>query len=136
MTVTLVFATACLMQREDGAYLLGERPAHKPIMPLFWEFPGGKIEVGESPEQALARELMEEIGVVVQPADLQPFRFLSEARVDDSGFSYHVIVLVYRAVSWQGEPVGCEGQKLLWADVAMMRTLRLLPSNVPLLASL
>ncbi|WP_298213702.1 8-oxo-dGTP diphosphatase MutT [Acidocella sp.] len=106
-TVTLVVAAALIDAR--GRVLLARRPEGKKMAGL-WEFPGGKMEPGETPEAALARELREELGLVTDPKDFAPFVFASHAY---DGF--HLLMPLFLCRRWQGEPRGREGQKLVWA---------------------
>lgn len=104
MMLPTIFVVGALMQDEEGCYLLAQRPANKK-MPFLWEIPGGKIEVGESPENALVRELHEEIGVVICPSSLKPYTFVSMAYSE-----FHIILLVYTCLEWTGIPTAREGQ--------------------------
>lgn len=102
----LVVAVALIDQ--DGRILLARRPEGKKMAGL-WEFPGGKMEPGETPEAALARELQEELGIEIEPKDFAPFVFASHAY---EGF--HLLMPVFLCRRWVGEPQGREGQKLAW----------------------
>jgi len=92
----------------DGRVLLAERPAGKPLAGL-WEFPGGKIHSGETPEAALIRELHEELGIDVAKACLSPLTFASHRYPD-----LHVVLLLYVCRRWKGLVTAREGQKLSW----------------------
>ncbi len=110
--------------------LLTQRPEGKSLAGL-WEFPGGKIELGETPEHALARELHEELGILVEPAALEPLGFASH------GYGqFHLVMLLYGARTWAGEAVGQEAQALCWAGHARLSALPMPPADVPLLALL
>ena len=87
------------------------RPADR--WPGLWEFPGGKIEPGETPEAALVRELDEELGITVNPAALAPVTFVSHAYAD-----FHLLMLLYRCGDWHGTPHGQQGQPLRWETIA------------------
>lgn len=104
MTLPIVTVVGALLEDDKGAILLAQRPADKP-MPFLWEFPGGKMEVGETPEAALARELQEEIGITVSLKDFKPFSFVSMAYPD-----FHIILLGYHCNRWLGTPCAKEGQ--------------------------
>lgn len=127
MTAILEVAAA-VVQRPDGEFLLAERPAGKPYAG-WWEFPGGKIEVGETPYHALVRELHEELGIVVETA----CPWLTRV------FAYpHTTVRLhfFRVVRWHGEPHGKEAQRLSWQYPDAVAVTPLLPANGPILRSL
>lgn len=105
MTKTkIITGVAGVLWNDQGHLFISQRPAHKP-MPLLWEFPGGKIEAGETPEQALCRELEEEIGITIDPSSLSPFTFISYPYPD-----FHVVMLFFHVYRWQGEMEAKEGQ--------------------------
>jgi 8-oxo-dGTP diphosphatase len=120
----LVVAAAMI---EDGRVLVQQRPEGTSLAGL-WEFPGGKIEPGESPEAALARELDEELGVAVDPAALVPLTFASEPLADR-----HLLLLLYRLDRWEGEPEARHASALAWADMAALRDLPMPPADLPFL---
>jgi 8-oxo-dGTP diphosphatase len=120
--------SAAVVQRPDGEFLLAERPAGKPYAG-WWEFPGGKIEAGETPYHALVRELHEELGIEVEAA--HPWL----TRV----FAYpHATVRLhfFRVMNWHGEPHGKERQRLSWQYPDAVAVTPLLPANGPILRSL
>ncbi len=123
----LVVAAAMIAQ---GRVLVQQRPEGSALAGL-WEFPGGKIEPCESPEAALARELDEELGVVVDPASLVPLTFASEPLADR-----HLVLMLYRLDAWQGTPEPHQASALAWADMAMLRSLRMPPADLPFLTIL
>jgi 8-oxo-dGTP diphosphatase len=124
LTQPLVLAVAGALVDKDGRVLIAERPEGK-IMPGYWEFPGGKIEKGETPEAALRRELREEVGIEL--GCMAPLSFISEARKE-----YHVVVMLYVCREWEGIPQGMEGQAIQWVRPLDLMKHKLLPSNVAL----
>lgn len=123
-----VGVAAGVLQRADGRYLLAERPAGKHLGG-YLEFPGGKLEPGETPEAALARELEEEIGITTTHAE--PLVQFEHAYPD-----YRVRAWLFRVADWAGEPHGREGQRLIYAEPDALHELPLLPANRPILAAL
>lgn len=115
---------------QEGRVLVQQRPEGSSLAGL-WEFPGGKIEPGESPEAALARELDEELGVTVDPASLAPLTFASAPLADR-----HLVLLLYRLDVWQGTPEPRHASALAWADLAMLRSLPMPPADLPFLTVL
>lgn len=120
---------AALVDR-DGRVLLQRRPPGKQMADL-WEFPGGKIEPGEAPEVALARELAEELAITVDPAAMEPLTFASAALG-----SRHLLLLLYVVREWRGELRALEASALTWCRPADMRHLAMPPADVPLVAML
>ncbi|HOY70345.1 MAG TPA: Nudix family hydrolase [Methylotenera sp.] len=121
-------AAVGVIQREDGWVLLGQRPAGKPWAG-WWEFPGGKIENGESAENALKRELHEELGITVT----QLYPWLTRT------FDYPektVKLHFFRVACWQGEPHGAEGQHLSWQNPMDLQVSPMLPANAPIIQAL
>ena len=113
-----------------GKILLQQRPPGKPMAGL-WEFPGGKISAGETPEEALVRELDEELGLTVALDDVAPAGFASH-RYD----SFHILLLLYLCRRWQGEPESREGQTIAWVAPADMRNYAMPAADAPLVAAL
>lgn len=113
-----------------GRVLVQQRPPDKSLGGL-WEFPGGKIEPGETPEVALIRELAEELGIAVRIDDLQPIAFASHALA-----GRHLLLLLYRIDVWRGEPVALEATALAWETPATLRGLPMPPADVPLVEAL
>ena len=126
--LVLVAAVALIDARDR--VLLAQRPAGKKMAGL-WEFPGGKVEPGETPEQALARELAEEIAVAVDGAAFQPLTFASHAYDD-----FHLLMPLYLCRHWRGVPEGREGQALQWVPVRRLADWAMPPADAPLVAAL
>jgi 8-oxo-dGTP diphosphatase len=115
MILPLVLVAACALVDTDGRVLIAQRPKGKSMAGL-WEFPGGKIEPGETPEAAIIRELNEELAIVVETASLTPLAFASHAYAE-----FHLLMPLYLCRRWQGEPSPREGQTIAWvrpADLA------------------
>ncbi len=126
---TRLVVAAALVDR-DGRVLVAERPAGKHLAGT-WEFPGGKVEPGETPETALVRELDEELGVNTQTSCLAPTGFASH-RYND----FHLLLLLYVCRKWDGNPRGRDGQKLRWERVPTLFSLDMPPADRPLLGLL
>ncbi len=107
MTKTILVAAAALINSE-GRILLAQRPVGKSMAGL-WEFPGGKIEPGETPEMALARELQEELRIGVDPMHLKPMTFASHSYEE-----FHLLMPLFELKEWAGLPEPAEGQELAW----------------------
>ena len=130
MSVKLVLVAACALIDADGRVLIAQRPAGRPMAGL-WEFPGGKIEVSERPEQSLIRELKEELGIDVREDCLAPLTFASHAYPD-----FHLLMPLYVCRRWAGIAVAREGQKLAWVRPNRLREYEMPPADVPLIAHL
>lgn len=126
--VVLVAAVA-LIDR-DNRVLIAQRPPGKPMAGL-WEFPGGKVHAGETPEQALIRELVEEIGIETEEACLGPFTFASHTYD-----SFHLLMPLYLCRVWKGTPSPREGQVLKWVAPNKLADYPMPPADVPLLVML
>ncbi len=126
--LTLVVSAALV--DADGRVLISRRPSWLP-MPGLWEFPGGKIESGETPEQALIRELKEELSIDVSTACLAPFTFASH-----SYDHFHLLMPLYVCRVWAGTVVPKEGQELSWSVSKDLGNYRMLPADEPLVAML
>jgi 8-oxo-dGTP diphosphatase len=125
-----VLVAACALVDADGRVLLAQRPAGKPMAGL-WEFPGGKIEAGERPEQTLIRELKEELGIVVKEDCLAPLTFASHAYPD-----FHLLMPLYVCRRWEGTVTATEGQQLAWVKPNRLRDYEMPPADVPLISHL
>ncbi|WP_276046567.1 MULTISPECIES: (deoxy)nucleoside triphosphate pyrophosphohydrolase [unclassified Sphingomonas] len=130
MFATLLPVVAAALIDDEGRVLLQRRPDGKELAGL-WEFPGGKIEPGERPEAALVRELGEELGIVVDVADLTPVAFASA----DLG-RRHLLLLLYAVSTWRGVPQALEASELCWARPEDMAGLAMPPADVPLVEAL
>jgi 8-oxo-dGTP diphosphatase len=130
VTDRLVLVAACALVDPDGRVLLTERPAGKTMAGL-WEFPGGKIEAGERPEQTLIRELKEELGIDVQEPCLAPLTFASHAYPE-----FHLLMPLYVCRRWEGLATAREGQRLAWVRPQRLRDYPMPPADEPLVAHL
>ena len=130
MSFKLVLVAACALVDADGRVLLTERPAGKP-MAGPWEFPGGKIESGERPEDTLIRELKEELGIVVREPCLAPLTFASHAYE-----TFHLLMPLYVCRRWEGIATAQEGQKLAWVRPNRLRDYKMPPADEPLVSHL
>ncbi len=130
MSVKLVVVAACALIDADGRVLIAQRPEGKPMASL-WEFPGGKIEDGERPEQSLIRELKEELGITVSEACLAPLTFASHSYPD-----FQLLMPLYVCRRWEGTARPMEGQNLAWVKPSQLRDYEMPPADVPLIAHL
>ena len=126
----LVLVAAAALVDADGRVLLAQRPPGKSMAGL-WEFPGGKVNAGETPEAALIRELTEELGVDVAASCLAPFTFASYSYPD-----FHLLMPLYVCRKWSGIPVAREGQQLAWVRPARLGDYPMPPADKPLVAML
>ena len=130
MSVELVLVAACALIDADGRVLLAQRPADKSMAGL-WEFPGGKVEPGERPEDTLIRELEEELGIVVSEPCLAPLTFASHAYPD-----FYLLMPLYVCRRWEGTVTAKEGQRLAWVRPNRLREYKMPPADEPLVAHL
>lgn len=131
MTILLVVAAALI--NADNEVLLAQRPEGKRLAGK-WEFPGGKVESGETPEAALARELQEELGIDVATADMQPFWFLSHDYIQEFGF--HLLMPVYSCRTWSGTPYPKEHKAITWKRPDSMHELPMIEADAELIERL
>ena len=126
----LLLVSAVALVDPDGRVLLAQRPAGKAMAGL-WEFPGGKVDPGETPEAALIRELREELGIDTWESCLAPLTFASHAYE-----TFHLLMPLFACRKWTGQPVPREGQVLKWVRPAEMRDYPMPAADVPLVAVL
>jgi 8-oxo-dGTP diphosphatase len=123
-----VLVVAAALVDSDGRVLIAQRPDGKQLAGQ-WEFPGGKVEAGETPETALIRELEEELGITVKQACLAPFVFASHTYE-----SFHLLMPLYLIRRWDGEPEAREHKALKWVRPNDMRNYEMPPADLPLVA--
>ena len=123
---TLLVSAVALVDA-DGRVLLAQRPEGKSMAGL-WEFPGGKVEAGETPEAALIRELQEELGIDTWQSCLAPLTFASHAYDD-----FHLLMPLFICRKWQGIPMPQEGQVLKWVRPMALRDYPMPPADIPLI---
>jgi 8-oxo-dGTP diphosphatase len=127
----IVLVAAVALVDIDNRVLVQQRPAHK-SWAGWWEFPGGKVHDGETPEATIVRELKEELGLDITESCLAPFTFTSYAYDD-----FHLLMPLYLCRVWKGTPVPQEGQTLKWVrPMELGRLPQLLPADAPLVAML
>ncbi len=126
MPKPIVLVAAVALTDVDRRVLIAERPAGKSMAGL-WEFPGGKVDPGETPEQALVRELQEELGIEVCRECLAPFTFASHAYDD-----FHLLMPLYLCNNWEGEITPREGQRVKWVRASRLREYPMPPADLPM----
>jgi len=126
----LVLVVACALVDADGRVLVAQRPPGKAMAGL-WEFPGGKLHDGETPERGLIRELREELGIDTETSCLAPLTFASHAYGD-----FHLLMPLYVCRVWRGNPRAHEAQALKWVRPAKLRELAMPEADAPLIAPL
>ena len=130
MTKKIVHVVACALVDVDGRILLSKRPKGKSMADL-WEFPGGKIEAGETPETAIIRELEEELAIDTKSTCLAPLSFVSH-EYDD----FHLVMLLYVCRRWWGTPKAIEASELAWVRAPRLRDYDMPEADKPLIAAL
>ena len=130
MSLRVVLVAAVALVDTDGRVLLARRPEGKSMAGL-WEFPGGKVEPGETPEAALIRELAEELGIDVEASCLAPLTFASHGYE-----SFHLLMPLYVCRRWAGTPTAREGQELAWVAPLRLGQYPMPPADTPLIPML
>lgn len=128
--LNLLLVVACALVDTDRRVLIAQRPPGKALAGL-WEFPGGKVEPGETPEAALIRELEEELGVSTKTACLAPVSFASH-----SYDNFHLLMPLYACRKWQGQPQPKEHTALKWVRPNALHDYPMPPADAPLIAAL
>lgn len=123
----VVTVVAGILIDDQNRVLIARRPAGKPMAGL-WEFPGGKIAAGETPEYALVREMNEELGIITCTDCLQPLTFASHAYDD-----FHLLMPVFACRKWRYDVTPKEGQELAWVKLAQLRDYDMPPADKPLI---
>ena len=123
----IILVSAVALVDIDGRILLAQRPSYKSMGGL-WEFPGGKIEAGESPEAALIRELQEELDINTSESCLAPLSFASHAYDD-----FHLLMMLFVCRRWHGQPRPVEGGALKWVRPNQLRDYPMPPADIPLI---
>ena len=126
---TILVVAAALIDK-DGRVLLAQRPPNKSMAGL-WEFPGGKVEDGENPEDALIRELNEELGIDTWGSCLAPLSFASHSYED-----FHLLMPLFACRKWIGNPMAIEGQVLKWVSKNDLKNYAMPPADIPLIAAI
>jgi len=126
MNRPMVLVVAAALYDDQGRILLAQRPPGKAMAGL-WEFPGGKVETGETPEAALRRELLEELGIMVDEASLEPITFASFGYPD-----FHLLMPLYRCACWKGDLHPREGQSFAWVEPSELHNYPAPEADIPL----
>jgi 8-oxo-dGTP diphosphatase len=125
--IKLVLVAALALIDEDGRVLLTQRPEGKPMAGL-WEFPGGKVEPGETPETALIREIREELGIALRAPCIAPLTFASH-----SYETFHLLMPLFVCRRWEGDVEPQEGQQIAWVRAAKLRDYPMPAADLPLI---
>jgi 8-oxo-dGTP diphosphatase len=126
----LVLVAACALIDADKRVLIARRPTGKPMAGL-WEFPGGKVEKGETPEDTVIRELEEELGILVSKPCLAPLTFASHDYLE-----FHILLPLFVCRRWDGTPVAREAQEIRWVRANRLRDYPMPPADEPLISHL
>jgi 8-oxo-dGTP diphosphatase len=127
---TLVLVAACALVDPDGRVLIAERPPGKSMAGL-WEFPGGKVEPGERPEDTVIRELHEELSITIKEACLAPLTFASHGYPD-----FHLLMPLFICRRWEGTVMPQEGQAIKWVKPRDLNSYPMPPADLPLIPML
>jgi len=127
MSRSILLVAACALIDTDNRILLSKRPEGKALAGL-WEFPGGKVEAGETPEETLVRELREELGIETKVPCLAPLTFASHTYE-----TFHLLMPLYVCRRYEGIPRGAEGQEIKWVRAAQLRDFPMPPADEPLI---
>ena len=130
VSAKIVLVAACALIDADGRVLIARRPPGRAMAGL-WEFPGGKVEAGETPEATLIRELKEELGIIVNEACLAPLTFASHSYAD-----FHLMMPLYVCRRWEGTVRAHEEQELAWVRPNRLKDYPMPPADVPLISHL
>lgn len=126
----IIWVVAAALINPDGKVLVQKRAENRSMAGL-WEFPGGKIELNERPENALVRELYEELGISLRPEDLTPLSFASAPLGEQ-----HLLLLLYICRKWQGIPAALDAAAIQWSSINALQDLEMPPADVPLVKAL
>lgn len=128
--VKLLLVVACALVDADNRVLIAKRPQGKQLAG-YWEFPGGKIEPGETPEDALIREMTEELAITIRKPCLAPLTFASHDYE-----TFHLLMPLFICRRWEGFVTPSEGQEVAWVRASRLRDYPLTPAGVPLVPHL
>jgi|SRR6185436_18148082 8-oxo-dGTP diphosphatase len=126
----LLIVAACALVDKEKRVLIAQRPPGKPMAGL-WEFPGGKVEEGETPEDTVIRELYEELGVTVSKPCLAPLTFSTHGYLE-----FHILLPLFICRRWEGTPTAREAQDIKWVRANRLRDFAMPPADEPLISHL